>query len=166
MVAEAKRKSGLLILDTARSPMSHAKFGLALLFFAAPILAQTFGEITGEIRDSSGGIVVSAHVSVTNQATGGTRTARTNQDGVYSFPSLPPGLYDLKVTAGFEVVTRKGIELQVQQTARIDFALPVSEVTQTIEISGGAPMLTTEDPTVGTLIGNRRLVDLPLNGRH
>jgi hypothetical protein len=98
--------------------MSHAKFGLALLVFAAPILGQTFGEITGEIRDSSGGIVVSAQVSVTNQATGGARTAKANQDGVYSFPSLPPGLYDLKVTSpGFEVVTRKGIELQVQQTA-------------------------------------------------
>jgi Carboxypeptidase regulatory-like domain len=136
-------------------------------FFAAPILGQTFGEITGEIRDSSGGIIVSAQVSVTNQATGGTRTAKANQDGVYSFPSLPPGLYDLKVTSpGFEVVTRKGIELQVQQTARIDFALPVGEVTQTIEISGGAPLLTTEDATVGTVIENRRIVDLPLNGRN
>ena len=147
--------------------MSPAKFGLALLVSAAPILAQTFGEITGEIRDSSGGIVVAAQVSVTNQATGGARTAKTNPDGVYSFPSLPPGLYDLRVTApGFEVVTRKGIELQVQQTARIDFALTVGEVTQTIEISGGAPLLTTEDVTVGTVIENRRIVDLPLNGRN
>ena len=87
--------------------MSHAKLSLALLVFAAPIQAQTFGEITGEIRDSSGGIVVSAQVSVTNQATGGARTAKANQDGVYSFPSLPPGLYDLKVTApGFASLWR------------------------------------------------------------
>jgi hypothetical protein len=144
------------------------RFAVALLVVSsAPMLAQTFGEITGEIRDSSGGVVPSATVTVTNQATGSVRTVSANQEGVYSFPSLPPGVYDLKVTAqGFEVFTRRQIELQVQQTARIDFSLQLGEVTQTIEISGGAPLLTTEDATVGTVIENRRIVDLPLNGRN
>src|SRR6266852_3675873 len=115
-----------------------------------PVLAQTFGEITGEVRDSSGGVIGNAAVTVTNQATNGVRAASANQAGVYSFPSLPPGIYDLKVTApGFQAVTRRGIELQVQQTARIDFSLQVGEVTQTIEISGGDPLLTTDNATVG-----------------
>ena len=147
--------------------MKRILLGLALLVSVAPMPAQTFGDITGEIRDLSGGVVGGAQVTVTNQATGGERVTNANQEGVYSFPSLPPGIYDLKVTApGFEVVTRKGIELQVQQTARIDIALQVGEVTQTVEITGGAPLLTTEDATVGTVIENRRIVDLPLNGRN
>src|SRR5229473_2259283 len=126
---------------------------------ASPILAQTFGEI----RDSSGGAIANAVVTVTNQATGGARTLRSNPEGVYTFPSLPPGVYDLRVTAaGFQVVTRRDVELHVQQTARIDFSLQVGEVTQTVEITGGAPLLTTEDATVGTVIENRRIVDLPL----
>src|SRR5258706_16286959 len=85
----------------------------ALFASAASMPAQTFGEITGEIRDATGGVVASAAVTVTNQATGGARAANTNQVGLYSFPSLPPGIYDLKVTApGFQVVTRRDIELQ------------------------------------------------------
>ncbi len=121
---------------------------LVLIVPASTILAQTFGEITGEIRDSSGGAIANAAVTVTNQATGGARTSSSNPVGVYTFPSLPPGVYDLKVTAaGFQVVTRRDVELQVQQTARIDFSLQVGEVTQTVEITGGAPLLTTEDAT-------------------
>jgi hypothetical protein len=139
----------------------------ALLASVVPGIAQTFGEITGEIRDSSGGVVADAVVTVTNQATSGVRTSNANQIGVYSFPSLPPGVYDLRVTAkGFQAVDRRDIELQVQQTARIDVALQVGEMTQTVEITGGAPLLTTEDATVGTVIENRRIVDLPLNGRN
>lgn len=114
-------------------------FLACLLAPASPILGQTFGEITGEIRDSSGGAIANAAVTVTNLATGGARTSGSNPVGVYTFPSLPPGIYDLKVTAaGFQVVTRRDIELQVQQTARIDFSLQVGEVTQTVEITGGS----------------------------
>src|SRR5262249_40662259 len=119
--------------------MRIAILAVVVLFGSiASMSGQTFGEITGEIRDSSGGVVASAAVTVTNQATGGVRAANTNQFGLYSFPSLPPGIYDLRVTApGFQAITRRDVELQVQQTARIDFTLQVGEVTQTVEISGG-----------------------------
>ena len=134
---------------------------------SAVMLGQTFGEITGEIRDASGAIVSGAVVSVTNQATSVSRTGNSNEAGAYTFPSLNPGVYDVKVTVpGFQLITRRGVELQVQQTARIDFTLTVGEVTQSVEIVGGAPLLTTEDATVGTVIENRRIVDLPLNGRN
>ena len=68
--------------------MKRINLGLALLVSVALMLAQTFGDITGEIRDASGGVVGGAQVTVTNQATGAERTAYTNQEGVYSFPSL------------------------------------------------------------------------------
>src|SRR6516225_6044080 len=125
-----------------------------VILSAVPILSgQTFGEITGEVRDSTGAVVTSAAVTVTNEATGASRKVVTNEVGVYTFPSLPPGVYDLKVIAqGFQVVNRPGIDLQVQQTARIDFTLSVGEVTETIQVTGGAPLLTTEDATVGTVI--------------
>src|SRR5262245_8946604 len=105
-------------------------FPLAVLLASAAImLGQTFGERTGETRDTSGAVIPGAIVSVTNERTGAVRTASTNQVGVYTFPSLPPGIYDLKVTAqGFSEVTRRGVELQVQQTARIDFMLPLGQV--------------------------------------
>src|SRR5207302_1589263 len=97
----------------------------AVVASAAAILSgQTFGEITGEVRDSTGAVVTTATVNVTNDATGASRMVVTNEVGVYTFPSLPPGVYRLKVTAqGFQVVKRPGIDLQVQQTARIDFTL-------------------------------------------
>src|SRR5215472_6709873 len=101
----------------------HTWTFVSLVASAAAILsAQTFGEITGEVRDSTGAVVTTATVAVTNQATGASRTVVTNEVGVYTFPSLAPGIYDLRVTAqGFQVVARPDIDLQVQQTARIDF---------------------------------------------
>jgi len=86
---------------------------------------------------------------------------------VYSFPNLVPGIYDVKVSsAGFDSVVKTGVELQVQQTARIDFDLRVGQSTQTVEVSGLAALLTTETATVGTVIEEKRITDLPLNGRN
>jgi len=100
-------------------------------------------------------------------ATRATRDAVTNQVGTYSFPSLSPGIYDLKVsTTGFQTVTRNNVELQVQQTARVDFTLELGQQTQVVEVTGGAPLVSTEDATIGTVIENKRIVDLPLNGRN
>jgi hypothetical protein len=82
-------------------------------------------------------------------------------------PSLTPGLYSVKIEAlGFQSVVRNGIELEVQQTARIDFQLQVGQISEVIEVTGGTPLLTTESATVGSVIENRRIVELPLNGRN
>ncbi len=143
------------------------KLILLFIVLAACSQAQTFGEITGEIRDASGGLVTGAAVTVTNEATGAERSVKTNDDGLYGFPALPPGVYSVTIAAeGFQGVARRQITLQVQQIARIDFKLQVGQVTQTVEVTGGAPLLTTEDATVGTVIENRRILDLPLNGRN
>src|SRR5947208_14300403 len=98
----------------------------AVMSLATPLFAQTFGQITGLVTDSSGGVLVGAAVTVTNPQTSFTRTDNTNTSGIYSFPNLLPGLYSVKVsTAGFQSAIRSGIELQVEQVARLDFQLTV-----------------------------------------
>jgi hypothetical protein len=141
---------------------------LAFVVFAAlPCFGQTFGEITGVVTDPSTALVVGATVTVSNPATNLTRTATTNNAGNYTFPSLLPGVYSVKVEMpGFQGEIRGSVELQVQQVARIDFQLKVGSLTEAVEVVSGAPLLNTENATVGTVIENRRIVDLPLNGRN
>ena len=132
---------------------------LSLSLFAVLALAcfgQTFGEITGVVTDSSGAVVAGATVSVTNPETSVTRTAMTNSAGNYTFPSLLPGIYSVKAEQqGFQAEVRTAVELQVQQVARIDFQLKVGSMAETIEVAGGAPLLNTENATVGTVIENK-----------
>jgi hypothetical protein len=91
----------------------------------------------------------------------------TNDTGNYSAPFLVPGLYDVHVESpGFKGSRRTGIDLQVGQVARINFALEVGDVSQQVEVAGGAPLLNTESVALGTVIENKRIVDLPLNGRN
>src|SRR5205085_661232 len=81
--------------------------------------------------------------------------------------ALNPGTYDLKVEkSGFKTANRPAFELQVQQTARIDIALELGQVSETVEVSGTTALLTTENATVGTVIEQQRITDLPLNGRN
>jgi hypothetical protein len=138
-----------------------------LLLITLPAFSQTFGEITGEVRDAQGALVPAAEVSVTNIATNVSRATVSNDAGIYSFPALPPGTYSLRVSKpGFKTFTRGDIVLQVQQNARIDVVLTVGEVSETVEVVGAAELLSTENATVGTVIENKRIVELPLNGRN
>jgi hypothetical protein len=108
-----------------------------------------------------------AAITAVSTATNQVRRATTNETGNYSLPYLVPGIYDVRVeSAGFKVSTRKGVELQVDAVARIDFKLEIGEITQQVEVTCGAPLLNTETAALGTVIENRRIVDLPLNGRN
>ncbi|MGI8988916.1 MAG: carboxypeptidase regulatory-like domain-containing protein [Bryobacteraceae bacterium] len=139
----------------------------ALLGFQPSVQGQTQGEITGEVTDASGGIVAGARVSLTSIETNSVRESVTNAAGVYRFPSLTPAQYSVKVEArGFRPVVRTGIELQVQQVARIDFALQLGSVSEAIEVTAAAPLMETENAATGTVIENRRIVEMPLNGRN
>ncbi|MCX6636359.1 MAG: carboxypeptidase-like regulatory domain-containing protein, partial [Acidobacteria bacterium] len=141
-------------------------FGLALLL-AVPFYGQTLGEIVGEVKDASGAVIPGASVTVTNVATNATRSVTTNEAGLYTFPALVPGPYRARVEArGFKTVTRSDIGLQVQQSARIDFSMEVGQVSEAIEVKGSATLMTTENATVGTVIENKRILDMPLNGRN
>jgi len=99
---------------------------LGLLLAAAGIGgAQTAGQITGEVRDQSGAMAPNVSITATNTATSVSRSTLTNAAGVYSFPDLTPGPYSVKVTAAGFASAVSNLELQVQQTARIDFTLTV-----------------------------------------
>jgi len=129
--------------------------------------AQTFGDITGEVHDQSGAAAPNASVTVTNTATSASRSTTTNDVGIYSFPSLVPGTYQIRVELqGFQPIVRSGVELEVQQTARVDFTLTVGQAAQAIEVTGAGVILATENATVGTVIGQKSIEDLPLNGRN
>jgi hypothetical protein len=112
-------------------------------------------------------MVPQAMVTVTNTATNTTRSTMTNEVGFYRFPALVPGIYSVRVEAnGFRAAVRGNIELQVQQSARIDFILAVGQVNEVVEVTATSGLLNTEDATVGTVIEQKRIVDLPLNGRN
>src|ERR1700761_6071461 len=101
---------------------------LALCLPFVPASAQTFGEITGQVVDPSGAVVPNAPVSIVNAATNATRNTTTNTQGIYDFPDIIPATYSVKVQAtGFGAQERTNVTIQVQQTARIDFALTVDK---------------------------------------
>ena len=137
-----------------------------LLLSGAKVSAQTSGEITGLVTDSAGATVVGATVTVTNKATGAARHITTNNQGLYAFPSLLPGQYDLKVEQqGFKTAQLNDITLVVQQTARLDVTMEVGQVGETLTITSNSTVLNAENATVGTVIENKTVTELPLNGR-
>src|SRR3954447_20953435 len=148
--------------------MRSLLYMLALcIALAMPSMGQTFGEITGLVRDQSGAALVNAQITVVNAETNATRTTESNEAGAFSFPALPPGTYNVRVEKqGFRSAVQNGVLLQVQQSARLDFDLSVGQVSESVEVSANAQLLTTENATVGTVIENKRIVELPLNGRN
>jgi len=151
------RKSLYLILS----------FGFALLMLStANVSAQTSGEITGLVTDPSGAAAAGATVTVMNKATGAARRSTTNSEGLYAFPSLLPGQYDLKIEQqGFKTAVRDNITLEVQQTVRLDVTMEVGQVGETLTITSNSALLNAENTTLGTVIENKIVTELPLNGR-
>ena len=140
---------------------------LCLLLAADVASAQTFGQVTGIVTDSTGGVLPGAAVTLTNTQTGANVTQQANTAGVYVFPNLLPGVYTVKVDMdGFRSAARNNLELQVAQTVRLDFKLELGTLSETIQAVGTAPMMNTEDTVIGTVIDNKRILELPLNGRN
>jgi hypothetical protein len=134
---------------------------------AVPLSAQTFGEITGHISDASGSAVPSANITLTNVATNAVRTAVSTDSGDYTFPAVAPGVYNIRVERpAFKTASTNNVRVQVQQTVRLDFILEVGQVTESIEVSASAEMLQTENLALGTVIENKNILELPLNGRN
>src|SRR5437588_3687805 len=140
----------------------------AVLLFSSPVRAQsTYGSVVGTVTDPSGAAVAGAQVTLTNAGTGERRTQPTGPDGLYSFVNLFPGKYKIEVEkTGFNRVTRTDVTVEVNQTARIDVALQVGEVTQSVEVSGETPLLQPDTSSLGQVIDQREANELPLNGRN
>ncbi len=142
---------------------------LAILLVSLPphVAAQTFGEITGTVADTSGAVITGATVVVTNSSTSQERRVQTNETGNYHLPFLVPGTYDITAeTEGFKSAARRNLVLQVGDVLRVNFELEVGVVTEFVEVQASSVALQTESTSVGTVIDNQRIVELPLNGRN
>jgi hypothetical protein len=137
-----------------------------LLLAPASLFAQ-LGQINGTVRDATDAVVPSARVAVTNIETGVSRRTTTNDGGGYVVPLLPPGRYQVSVEAqGFRPVERAGISLEVDQVARIDIAMEVGGVAESVSVTAETPRLEQETSSLGQVVDNKRIVEMPLNGRN
>jgi opacity protein-like surface antigen len=143
-------------------------FPLALLAALAPSNAQTTsGSIAGQVSDPSGAVVASAKVTLLNEQTGIERTAVTDNNGAYVFPIVQPGVYTVRVEmAGFKAYAIKGLQVQVAQQVAQDIRLEVGETSTSVEVSATATLLEQRNAEVSQVIGQRQMVELPLNGRN
>jgi len=140
---------------------------LATLLLSASAIAQVdAGAVRGTVIDPSGAVVASAKVTLTNDATGLSTSAATGSDGTYTFGPIKIGAYTISVEeTGFRKATTH-VTVNVQDQARADFRLVAGAVTETVEVTSVAPLLQTQDASVGTVATSEQVNDLPLNGRN
>jgi hypothetical protein len=125
------------------------------------------GSIRGTVMDASGGTISGATITALQSETGFARTVKTGAQGNYIFVELPVGHYSLQVEAkGFQKFLQEGITLQVNQTAFVSVRLAIGATTQQIEVKADAPIIESTSTNLGKTVGEREVLDLPLNGRH
>lgn len=142
---------------------------LALFVLSAACAMAQVGRASlfGTVTDSSGAAVSNARVQIINIRTNVATSAVTNEAGFYTAPSLPVGSYQVVVEqAGFKRAVRDGITLQVDQRGQVDIALEVGNISESITVTGEAPLVDTGSSTVGKVIENKRIQELPINGRN
>ncbi len=142
---------------------------VALIFLTCgPCAAQVAtAELTGTVLDSSGAAVAGAKVTVTDLATNLVHATVSDTSGVYVLTLLPPGDYTVTVeAAGFRKLVQTGVALQINQEAKLDLTLQVGAVTETMEVTGQAPLLQSESSSLGTVVNQKLVNELPLNGRN
>ena len=128
---------------------------------------QVAATITGRVADPSGAAVSGAKITATSVERGITYPTTTNAEGYYNLPNLPVGAYNIKVeNAGFQTATQSNITLQMNQVAKMDFQLQVGNVQTTVEVTGAAPILQTEETQLGQVIDSRTDTTLPLATRN
>jgi hypothetical protein len=149
--------------------MTLGRFMAALLFCLAglpPAAAQQHTHLSGLILDASEAGVPGAQVTVVEQETGFRRTAESRPDGRYAVAPLEPGVYKVTVRKeGFRTVIRFGVRLEAWRPARLDFALPVGSMHETITVEGDHHPVNREDGSVGTVVRREEIERLPLGGR-
>ncbi len=152
--------------------------GLRKLFLITPLLAFAStaaraqseagtGTVNGTVTDSSGATVANARVTATNTATGLVRVTSTTEAGAYTFVRLPVGSYDLRFEfQGFKTTTRPGVPVNVGSVATVDLTLEVGATTDSVTVSGEVPVVETTRSQASTLVGEKFIRDLPINGRN
>ncbi|HUQ32410.1 MAG TPA: carboxypeptidase regulatory-like domain-containing protein [Pyrinomonadaceae bacterium] len=144
---------------------------LVLLGFGmlAGVHAQTstVGSISGTVRDPQGAAIPKAEVVIVEETTAQTRTVRTDDDGNYSAQSLPVGRYTVSVAPqGFKKTIATGVEVHVSDRVNVDLNLEVGQVNETVTVSDAAQLVETESGKVSSLVSEKQVTELPLNGRN
>ncbi|MBM3735508.1 MAG: carboxypeptidase regulatory-like domain-containing protein [Acidobacteria bacterium] len=140
---------------------------IVLITSATALYGQgTTGQITGSVTDASGAVIPGATVAAVNDGTGLKREAVTNEQGNYLLPLLPPGLYRVSITkTGFRPLARTNLTLAVDQTVRMDAALELGTVSETVEVSANAAQVDQDTSALGQVIDGAKVLNMPLNGR-
>ncbi len=143
-------------------------FSLAVLFTACvtALLGQRNTQLTGRVSDPTNAVIQAASITVIHEDTGVRRETTTNELGYFVVPLLQPGGYRVTVQKqGFRPINRAGIILEVDQIARVDFVMEVGAVTETVEVTANVTAVDTESATLKEVVDERRIRELPLNGR-
>src|SRR5262245_5484918 len=137
-----------------------------LLIGTAAWAQQSTARLLGTVKDPTGAVVGSAMVIAHNVATGQDRKTTTDETGDYSIPLLPIGDYTVSAESpGFKTSTISGLSLQVNQEARVDITLSLGSTSEVVQVQASAPLLVTDGSSVGQVIENKAIANMPLNGR-
>jgi hypothetical protein len=124
------------------------------------------GTVSGIVLDPSGGVIAGADVLIVNDATAVQFPGKTNSEGYYVVPNIPPGTYRIQVSnSGFKTIIKPDIVIHVEDALAINFTLPIGSASEIVTVEGGAPIINTENASVGTVIDRNFVESLPLNGR-
>src|SRR5258708_6914275 len=154
-----------------RKASARRVVGLAALFglwYAISLQAQsTNASLTGRVTDPTRAVIAEAKVIVINTGTGVRYEGITNQTGSYYVTDLPPGRYRIEVEKiGFKAVIKSDLNLHVQDALEINFEMVLGSASESVTVRGGVPPLDTESSTIGTVVEQRKVNELPLNGRN
>ena len=151
------------------------KFGLQALllllsiglFVGVNAQSSTAGNITGTVRDPQGAAVANAEITILEEKTGATRTAKTNEDGFYSIPGVPPGVYTISTApSGFKKTVANGVALHVSENLTVNLDLQVGQVSEIVTVTSEAAPVELRSGEVSSLISEKQVTELPLNGRN
>src|SRR5881409_2023449 len=138
-----------------------------VLMACGNVWAQATAQISGSVQDQSGAVLPGVEVSTTQTATGISRMTISNETGLYVLPNLPLGPYRLEAALpGFRTFVQTGIVLQVNSNPVINVVLDVGQVAEQVEVQANAALVETRSSTVGQVVENARILELPLNGRN
>lgn len=147
--------------------MKYAFPFLVLLLCLSFVHAQsTNATISGGVTDTSGSFVANADVEIANDSTGVVYSARTNSEGMYVVPILPPGHYHVQVSKpGFKTIIKADVVLNVQSALALNFTLPVGATSESVTVDAASIAVNTEDASVSTVVDRKFVENIPLNGR-
>ncbi|TAM82004.1 MAG: TonB-dependent receptor [Acidobacteria bacterium] len=138
-----------------------------LISLPTRLQAQVTGSISGYVKDQTGAAVPEANITATLVSQNASTSTTSNPEGFYQFTAVKPGLYTVTVEkAGFQKLAHTNVTVTVSQPVRLDMELALGRVTQAVEVSAAPPLVNTSSATTSNLIDDRRIVDLPLNGRN